>query len=57
MNKVGTRTRRATPIQKSEKTAAVIRESRSVPIVKEKKIRRGVAERRSWIAKNVCRLN
>jgi hypothetical protein len=54
MNKVGTRTRSATPIQKSEKTAAVMKERRIVPTAKETKSRRGVAEKRSWMARNVC---
>lgn len=54
MKRVGTSTRRATPIQKSENTSAVIRERRSVPIVKERKSARGVKERRSWMKRNAC---
>jgi hypothetical protein len=54
MKSVGMRTRSATPIQKSEKTRAVMRETRSVPTVKETKSARGVKERRSWMTRNVC---
>jgi len=53
MKRVGMRTSSATPIQKREKTSAVTNERRIVPIAKEAKSRRGVADRRSWMARNV----
>jgi hypothetical protein len=49
---VGRRSKRAMPIQKSEKTRAARRERDSTPRVKEAKRRRGVRERASWIARN-----
>jgi len=56
MNRVGTRTSNATPTQKSENSAAVTRERRTVPIVNEAKMRMGVAESRTWMARKVARM-
>jgi hypothetical protein len=57
MNRVGSKTRSAIPIQNRENTAAVIRDRRSVPTVKEAKSRRGVAQRRIWTPRKVCTLH
>jgi len=51
---VGRSSSSATPIQKSEKTSAAIRERERTPRAKEAKRRRGVRERESWIARNDC---
>jgi hypothetical protein len=53
MKRVGTRTSKATPIQKRENKRAVMRESRTTPMVKDAKSARGVKERRSWVKRNV----
>lgn len=49
MKSTGTRTKRAAPIQKREKSRALMKEKRMVAMVKEVKSSRGVKERRSWI--------
>lgn len=54
MKSVGMRTSNATPIQKSEKSSARVRESRRVPRVKERKRASGVKVRTSWRARNDC---
>jgi hypothetical protein len=48
---VGTSTRSATPIQKSEKSRAVINASRTVPMTKEAKRAMGVKESTIWMNK------
>jgi len=45
INKVGTRISSATPIQKIEKMSAVTRERRRVPMVNDRNIKIGVAEK------------
>ena len=54
MKSVGTRMRRATPIQKREKRSAVIKDSASVPKAKARNRATGVDERTSWMSRNVC---
>jgi hypothetical protein len=53
MNRVGTRTSNATPIQKRENKSAVMKEIARVPRAKERKSATGVKERRIWIRRNV----
>jgi len=53
MKRVGTRTSKATPIQKRENKRAVMSERRRTPMVKDAKSARGVKERRSWVKRNV----
>ena len=47
------RRRRATPIQKSEKRRAVMKDSASVPRAKERKRAMGVEEMITWIRRKV----
>jgi hypothetical protein len=54
MNSVGMRTRSTTPIQKREKSRALIRERKRVPAVKERKSARGVKERTSCMKRKDC---
>ena len=54
MKSVGTSTRSATPIQKSEKRSAVMSERKRTPREKERKSAMGVKERMSWERRKVC---
>lgn len=47
--RAGTRTRRATPSQKSVKTRAVPRARVAVERMKMEKMRRGVQEKKRWV--------
>lgn len=47
--RVGARTRRARPSQKSEKTKAAPRARRTVETVNVRKMMRGVREKRRWV--------
>ncbi len=51
-NKVGTRTRRAAPIQKREKIRAAMKEKRTVARTKDANRAIGVKERRIWMKRN-----
>ncbi len=54
MKSVGTRRRRAIPIQKREKRRAVMKERASVPSAKARNKAIGVEERRNWVRMKVC---
>ncbi len=54
MKSVGTRTKRAMPIQKMEKRRAVVKERASVPSAKARNRATGVKERRVCIRTKVC---
>ncbi len=54
MNRVGTKTSNAMPIQKRENRSAATKDSTRTPRTKERKRARGVKERASWMRRNVC---